>query len=158
MSHIDEIELCERRRINSLWTSIFSSTVMSSICSICFAAALRLFWCSSSSSLDHRTEMMSSSSSVKEMTSRSYFAMSTSSKITSYRHVSWSTIMLRVDRESWELFILLIKCSMLNIEYWVRWRSSYEIRNDRLNYDDVVDQEYCIEWKVLWTNQYSALV
>jgi hypothetical protein len=103
MIHIDEIRLCGRRRIQSSFrTSIFSSTVMSSICSICFAAALRLFWCSSySSSLHHRTEMMSSSSSIKEMTSLSFYsAMFTSSEITSYRHVSWSTIMLRVDKES----------------------------------------------------------
>ncbi len=63
MIHIDEIGLCGRRRINPLWTSIFSSTVMSPVCSICFAAALRLSWCSYSSSLHHRTEMMPPSSS-----------------------------------------------------------------------------------------------
>ncbi len=103
MIHIDEIRLCERRRIQSSFrTSIFSSTIMSSICSICFAIALRLFWCSSySSSLHHRTKMMFSSSSIKEMTSLSFYsAMFTSSEIISYRHVSWSTIMLRVHRES----------------------------------------------------------
>jgi hypothetical protein len=82
MSHIDETGPCGRRRINPLRTSIFSSTVMSPVCSICFAAALRLSWCSYSSSLHHRTEMMSPSSSVKEMTSRSYPAMPTSSEIT----------------------------------------------------------------------------
>jgi hypothetical protein len=39
---------------------------MSPVCSICFAAALRLSWCSYSSSLHHRTEMMPPSSSQRD--------------------------------------------------------------------------------------------